>query len=93
MCAELQEFVDDLQRLREQPPRLDGMRVAVISGTRAGRRERALRAALNAAHRTTAGQCGQGRFVPAERSGHLVMFSEPEIVVAEICRMLESVPR
>ncbi|PSL00875.1 pimeloyl-ACP methyl ester carboxylesterase [Murinocardiopsis flavida] len=88
MGAEMREFLAAMRTLRERRPRLDGIETAVVSGTKAGLLERAQRPAINRAHRTTAAHLAQGRFVAAPGSGHYVMFSEPEIVVREITRML-----
>lgn len=44
--------------------------------------------ALTAAHRRTAAAFPNGRLVEARRSGHLVMFTEPELIVDEILRIV-----
>lgn len=88
MIAELDGFLDDLRELGRNQPTLDGIEVSVISGTKITRAERKQRPAINRAHRITAERLDRGRFVPAAGSGHHVMFTEPELVVAEILRQL-----
>lgn len=88
MIAELDGLLDDLQNLGRNQPRLDGIAVSVISGTKITRAEREQRPAINRAHRITAERLDRGRFVPAPGSGHLVMFTDPDLVVAEILRQL-----
>ncbi|MFC7625581.1 alpha/beta fold hydrolase [Microlunatus sp. GCM10028923] len=88
MIAELDGFLDDLEKLGRDRPRLDGIEVSVISGTKITRAERNQRPGINRAHRVTAERLDRGRFVPAPDSGHHVMFTEPELVAAEIVRQL-----
>ncbi|MGC4190651.1 MAG: alpha/beta hydrolase [Thermomicrobiales bacterium] len=88
MTAEMREFLPAMRDLHDQPQRLEGIEVAVISGTKAGFMDRAQREAINRAHRATASAVARGRFVEAPNSGHYVMFTDPEIVVREILRML-----
>ncbi len=87
LLAEQDGFGDGLRELRDRPLELDGLPLSVISGTRIPRLDGGKRQALIAAHCHTA-TAGRGRWVAAERSGHLVMFSEPELVVAEILCMI-----
>lgn len=89
MAAEVINVRPALQQLRENPHRLDGIEVAIITGTRAGLLERKTRSAINRAHATTAASSRSARLVEAHRSGHFVMFSEPKIIVAEILSMLD----
>jgi pimeloyl-ACP methyl ester carboxylesterase len=44
---------------------------------------------LVAAHRERAAALPRGRHVEAPRSGHLVMFTDPQIVVDEILRIVD----
>lgn len=87
MLAEMTPFGDELRALRDSPPALGDIEVSLISGTRSSRLERNLRQAVSAAHRQTAGALPRGRFVEAPRSGHLVIFSDPELIIEEILRM------
>ncbi|RAY14933.1 alpha/beta hydrolase [Actinomadura craniellae] len=92
MGAEVREFLPAMRHLRDHPDRLDGVEVAVISGTKAGLADRTQRPAINQAHRKTADLLDRGRFVAAPGSGHYVMFTEPEIVIREITRLLDVPP-
>ncbi len=89
--AELQSWTDDLRRLRDEPPTTPDVPVSVISGGKAGVLERGRRAALVAAHRARAEAASQGRHVLATRSGHNVPFTEPDVVAAEVVRIVEHV--
>ena len=84
MVAELETFLDDLAHLRAQPPALDAVPVTVISGTKPTRADKAVRQAIVAAHRATAASLPLGRLVETPGSAHLVMFTEPDVVVREI---------
>lgn len=87
LVAELAHFTDGMTDLRARPCDLGDLEVAVISGTRRSRVDRKVRAAVAAAHRETAQALPRGRLVEAAGSGHLVMFSEPDLVVDEILRI------
>ncbi|MBX3006326.1 MAG: alpha/beta hydrolase [Anaerolineales bacterium] len=87
-AAEIANFIPDMEWLRDHPTRLEGMEVSVISGMKAGFLDGKQRKSINAAHRKTAQQLAQARFVPAERAGHYVMFHQPEIIVSEVARLL-----
>ncbi|GGL01498.1 hypothetical protein [Nocardia jinanensis] len=50
------------------------------------------RPAINRAHRHTAEPLDRGGVVEARESGHYIMFSEPEVIIAGITRILRSVP-
>lgn len=89
MCAELTAHVADLERLRDTPLELPDVPVTVISGTVLTRIERGRRPELIAAHRAAAAAFRQGRHVEATRSGHYVPFTEPELVAAEIGRIID----
>ena len=91
-AAEMTGLLDDLTRLREQPLDLHGIPVTVISGTKTSALDRTQRRALSVAHRQTAESLG-ARYVEADASGHLVMFSEPQLVIDEIVRLLDSAER
>ncbi|SJM70717.1 alpha/beta fold hydrolase [Gulosibacter sp. 10] len=90
-AAEFAHFRSGLQELRSTPPDLDGIPVTLISGTRPARsaRARTRREAMVAAHERTAAEHPPIRFVRAERSGHLVPLTEPELVLAEVGRLLD----
>jgi pimeloyl-ACP methyl ester carboxylesterase len=51
-----------------------------------------VRPALVDAHRRRADSLRAGRWVEAASSGHMVMFSEPQIVIDEILRLLDAMP-
>ncbi|WP_320668741.1 alpha/beta fold hydrolase [Patulibacter defluvii] len=89
MGAELAAFPDEIRALREAPPALDPIAVTVLSGTKRTRFDRAGRRQVVAAHRATAEEASHGRFVPAPRSAHLIMFSEPRLIVDEVLRLLD----
>lgn len=87
-AAEITNFIPDMEWLRDNPHRLDGVEVSVISGMKPGMLDKKQRKSINAAHRKTAETLANGRFVPAEKAGHYVMFHEPELVVSEVARLL-----
>jgi pimeloyl-ACP methyl ester carboxylesterase len=91
MGAEAREFLPSMLRLRDNPSPLEGIDVTVISGTKASFVDKNQRPALNVAHRRTAEALDKGRFVDAADSGHYVMFTEPDVVVDEIIRLLPSI--
>ncbi|MCW1806027.1 alpha/beta fold hydrolase, partial [Brachybacterium squillarum] len=88
---EARHITRGLRHLRLDPPDLRGVPLTVISGRRPEGLGRRLRDELTAAHRERAAPrpgAGAGRFVAAERSGHLVPVDQPELVVEEILRLL-----
>jgi pimeloyl-ACP methyl ester carboxylesterase len=87
--AELAGVTDGLRRLRDEPLAGPGCPLVVISGTVTSRMERGRRPALVEAHAARARSVPGGRHVRAERSSHLVPFSEPEVVAAEILSVVE----
>ncbi|MFB9275042.1 alpha/beta fold hydrolase [Cohnella cellulosilytica] len=87
--AELKTFLPELAALRERPPALGSLEVSVISGTQVNRQERKIRPALVEAHQKTAASLERARWVEAANSAHLVPFTEPELIVAEIMRLLD----
>ncbi|MEU6148719.1 alpha/beta hydrolase [Actinosynnema sp. NPDC047251] len=88
--AELEPFVAELRALRENPPRLGDLPVTVVTGTRPTRLDRAVRQGMNDAHRRTAAALANGRLVEAARSAHLVLFDQPDLLVAEVLRLVRS---
>lgn len=87
LLAEQDSFVPELRRLRDRRIDLGEIEMSVISGTRMPRRRGLERAALIDAHRRTATRTPNARHVEAARSGHLVMFTEPDLVISEILRL------
>jgi len=82
-------FLDELRAWQRRPPDLGEIPVTVVSGAVPGHgMSRAVRAQANAAHATRAAASARGRHVIAERSGHYVPVSDPEVIVDEIRRML-----
>lgn len=91
MPPELAQFLPSLRALRDGTAHADvlaGVRTTVITGTRAGLRDRAQRREINLAHAATAQLLG-GRLVPAPRSGHNVPFDQPDLIASEILRALD----
>jgi pimeloyl-ACP methyl ester carboxylesterase len=89
--AEMAASTKDLRRLRSHPPVLPDVPLTVISGTKITRFEGKQRVPLIEAHRAGAEAHPQGRHVRADDSGHLIPFSEPQLVVDEVLRMVELV--
>ncbi|GAA3580364.1 alpha/beta hydrolase [Amycolatopsis ultiminotia] len=82
-------FLDELAAWRSDPPAPGAHPVTVVSGERAGDgMNAAVRAEANAAHARRAGASARGRQVIAERSGHLVPITEPDVVAGEIRRLV-----
>jgi pimeloyl-ACP methyl ester carboxylesterase len=86
--AEVAGFIADMEWLRDHPSPLPGVEVSVISGTKASWMDRKQRTFIHKAHGVTAQKLANARLVEARNSGHYVMFTEPELVVSEIARML-----
>ena len=84
LAAEMDHEEDDLRGLLASPPDLGDIPVTVISGTRKPGKPGSRRAELIAAHQRTAAAAVRGRHVRAAASDHLVPFTEPELVAAEI---------
>jgi pimeloyl-ACP methyl ester carboxylesterase len=89
--AEAVGSLADLRRLEADPPVLPDVPLTVISGAQGGRLEGGQRPELVAAHRARADAAAQGRHVEAPRSGHMVPFTEPDLVVAEVLRLIDPV--
>lgn len=83
VAAELAPVADDLQRLRDHPLELGEVGMSVISGQLQNRLDRRIRTRLIQAHRATAAEHPRARFVAAQRSGHLIPLTEPELIAAE----------
>jgi pimeloyl-ACP methyl ester carboxylesterase len=82
----------DLRRLRDTPHPTPELPITLISGTRRPRLGSAARRrdCLVAAHERRAAAAPQGRHVRAERSEHMVMITEPDLVITEIARLLDA---
>jgi pimeloyl-ACP methyl ester carboxylesterase len=89
--AEHAHLTDDLRRLRDHPPADPGVPVTLVSGTRRVRFGQATRDSLVEAHRRRAAGLAAGRHVEAARSGHQIMLTEPEVVTAEILRLVDGI--
>jgi pimeloyl-ACP methyl ester carboxylesterase len=88
--AEVVGSLDDLRRLEADPPPLPDVPLTVISGTVGGRLEGGHRPALVEAHRVRAHAAPRGRHVVAPRSGHMVPFTEPDLVAEEVLRIVDA---
>jgi len=81
-------FLDELAVWRHEPPVLGNIPVTVVSGGRGGGGMSAgMRARANASHAHRVALSPVGRHVIAERSGHYVPKTEPEVIAREIVRM------
>jgi hypothetical protein len=89
--AELGPFTDDLHGLRGRAAERRDLPVRVISGTLAPRLGGGLRRAIVAAHERRVALHSHGRHVRAERSGHYVLLTEPDLVVHEILELVREV--
>ncbi|WP_127538331.1 alpha/beta fold hydrolase [Paenibacillus illinoisensis] len=87
MAAESVAFLDDLASLRNTPPELGNIEVRIISGTKAGQGEHKIRPAIVSAHRKSAQGLANGHWIEAGQSGHMVTFTDPQIIIDEILRM------
>lgn len=87
--AELKGMIAEMNMLRRQPGKPMDVPVTVISGALAdmGMSSR-LRTDAIESHARRAALSTSGRHVIAEHSGHMVPFSEPELIVAEIMRLV-----
>lgn len=92
MRAENEHVVRGLQLLRLHPAALGDMPLTLISGRRAGRLDRAVRDQLTDAHAASAREHPRGRLVKAHESGHMVPFTQPELVADEILTLLRDDP-
>jgi pimeloyl-ACP methyl ester carboxylesterase len=86
--AELRSCIADLRDLADHPRPLPDVPVTYISGTVASRLEGGRRPSVVEAHRTAAAALPQGRHVTADRSNHYVPLTEPDLVAAEILRIV-----
>lgn len=81
----------DLRRLRDDPHPPPDVPLTIISGTRRARSHTTARRrdCLVAAHERRATEAPKGRHVHAERSEHLPMLTEPDLVTTEILRLVD----
>lgn len=86
--AENDHVVRGLRFLQLHRSALDEVPLTILSGRRAGPLGRSVRGGLSAAHAASARTHPRGRFVAAHRSGHMVPFTEPELVAEEILALL-----
>ncbi|MFI0976591.1 alpha/beta fold hydrolase [Streptomyces sp. NPDC021093] len=83
--AQARTFLDEVAAFRTTPPDLKSLPVTVISGKLAGGgMNAATRAAVNAAHARSAAAASPGKHVIAERSGHYVPLTDPDVIAEEI---------
>lgn len=88
LARELRHLVAGFRELRGEGARPVGVPVTVISGGVTRPREARVRSELVACHAALASRSQGGRHVTAERSGHLVPQQQPDLVVAEVLRLL-----
>lgn len=88
MVAENAHVIRGLRSLRLDPLDLGAVPLTVVSGCLAGGGDRSVREQLIQAHSASAGAHPGGRHVRAWRSGHLVPFTEPDLVADEILALL-----
>ena len=81
-------FLTELHAWRGDPPVLPDVPVTVISGSLADGMPRRVRDAATAAGRYRAARSRQGRHVVAARSGHYIPATEPDLIAAEIRRLV-----
>lgn len=87
--AELKGLVAAMNAWRGQSPVLPDVPVTVMSGALSdGGMSARIRAAANASHAYRATQSPRGRHVIAQASGHFIPLTEPDLVAAEILRLL-----
>lgn len=87
--AELAHVIAGMEYLRDTIIDDTGIPTRVLSGMDTKTPGGKLRGQLNDAHRKTAERMG-GTFVPAEKSGHMIPFTEPELVAAQILDLAKS---
>jgi len=82
-------FLDELKKWRKRPPDLGGIPVTVISGglLRVDGMPERLRVQINLAHSYRAARSPRGRHVVAQRSGHMIPLTEPEVIVREVAAL------
>ncbi|MGX1832223.1 alpha/beta fold hydrolase [Paenibacillus taichungensis] len=88
MVAESKLFLNDLASLLVTPLELGDLEVSIISGTKTGMGERKIRPAIIEAHRRTVSTLTNAKWIGADQSSHMVMFTDPQVIVDEILRMV-----
>lgn len=86
--AESTEMVADLRQMQTSAIDVPGIPMVIVSGGKNSGVGAEARRQLLEAHRARIEHVERGRHVIAENSGHLVMLSEPDVVVSEVERML-----
>ncbi|KAL6248265.1 hypothetical protein RBB50_004520 [Rhinocladiella similis] len=92
VAQQARTFLDELETWKITPPKLADIPLTIISGGLANKDDgmpEKVRAQAIASHVYRAAQCRQGRHVTAEKSGHLVPVTEPDLIVAEIERTVK----
>jgi pimeloyl-ACP methyl ester carboxylesterase len=89
--AELASTIDDLRWLQRHPPAVPDVPVTFVTGEQLGPMEKRRRPALIEAHRRSAAALPQGRHVLAPRSSHYVPLTDPDLVAAEVVRIVDGV--
>lgn len=85
---ESRQMLAELTKLKQDPPNLGELAVRILSGTLAAGAERHIRPAIVKAHQQSVASLSNGRWVEAPNSGHMIIYSEPELIVQEIADML-----
>lgn len=88
--AENHRFTREMRGLRDCPPEIGQVPATIISGTSTGQFDDQMRRMLNEAHRLSAQRLPRGRVLEADRSGHMVPITEPQLVVREIRALLDA---
>lgn len=90
LVLEDRPYTQQMQRLHARSPQLGDYPVVVISGTKTTRIPvlGRLRKDLNQAHRRTAASAPNGTYVEAPESLHHVMFTDPQVIIDQIHRIL-----
>lgn len=85
---ELRQMLTELTKLRKEPPELGELTVTILSGTLITKAERHIRPAIMKAHQQSAASLPNGRWIEASNSGHMINYTEPQLIVEEIKSML-----
>lgn len=85
-ASELRHFTTGMQRLRRRPLDIGQIPMRVISGQQSPLLQRSMRKSLIRAHRETA-SIHHAVYVPAHRSGHLILFTEPDLMASEVAAL------
>lgn len=86
-------YLDEVEAWTTAPPDIGNVPVTVISGGLALARDgmgEAVRAQANAAHSYRATQSPGGRHVIAQRSGHTIPLTEPQVIADEIASLVNA---